>query len=493
MAIVPARVWTDAHVVNQLNGGRWLGEAVTFSFPAFASDANIVENGEAWGFRPLNVEQQSAAQLAMLTWADLMPQALTEVSSGHAYITLGLTSTGIEYAHAYVPDDDAVRASGSSVWFNSREVDLVNPSVGGYGFATYIHEIGHALGLNHMGDYNGSAPPGGWKPSSWQDSTVYTVMSYFGPTGPDGGYGQVAWADWVIGYLQGEVSPQTPMLNDVMAIQSIYGAAMTRPEDTVYGFHSTVPGRLAEIYDFSQNASPVLCIYDSGGLDTLDLSGFGRKSVVDLIGGDDHFSSCNAMTSNIQIARNVVIENAITGAGNDILTGNAVANMLSAGDGNDFLRGGEGNDELIGGKNADELYGGQGNDVLRGGNGFDSIFGGVGEDVLFGALGTDKLSGGSGSDAFRFTSTLDGVINVDTVVDYEVGTDRIELSATIFSALAEFVGSNVGLSQYITYNVATGVLSYDQDGTGAGVAKAFAVLGTDSHPTSVGTDFWVVA
>lgn len=488
----PASVWTDAQVINQLNGGKWLGQTITFSFPTNAGDTNITQNGEATGFLALNASQQGAAQLAVLTWGDLMPQVYREVASGHADITFGLTNTGIEYAHAYTPSSDQVRASGTSVWFNSGEADLVNPSVGNYGFATYIHEMGHAIGLNHMGNYNGKAPPGGWKPSSWQDSTVYSVMSYFGPAGPDGGFGQVAWADWVIRSPKTEISPQTPMLNDVMAIQSIYGAATTRAEDTVYGFHTTISGRLAEIYDFNQNANPVLCIYDSAGNDTLDLSGFSSNSSVDLMGGDNHFSSCNAMTSNIQIARNVVIENAKTGAGYDVLIGNAVANILSAGDGNDLLRGEEGNDELIGGKNADELHGGIGDDVLRGGNGLDNLFGGVGNDILFGALGTDTLTGGAGNDEFRFTSALDGVVNIDTITDYEIGIDKIELSATVFSAFAGQVGSNVGLNQYLTYNAGTGVLSYDADGSGAGAALAFAIVGTGSHPASMGTDFWII-
>lgn len=489
----PASVWTDAQVINQLSGGKWLGGEVTFSFPNTAAETNVTDNGEAPGFLVLNTTQQSAANLAVLTWADLMPQTYREVSSGHADITFGLTSTGVEYAHAYVPKDDAIRASGTSVWFNRGESDLVNPSVGNYGFATYIHEIGHAIGLNHMGNYNGKAPPGGWKPSSWQDSTVYSVMSYFGPAGPDGGFGQVAWADWVIRSPKTEISPQTPMLNDVMAIQSIYGATTTRGEDTVYGFHTTVSGRLAEIYDFSQNANPVLCIYDAAGNDTLDLSGFSSNSSVDLIGGDNHFSSCNAMTSNIQIARDVVIENAITGAGFDVLIGNAVANILSAGDGNDLLQGGAGNDQLIGGKNADELHGGIGDDVLRGGNGLDTLIGGEGDDILFGALGTDVLTGGAGIDAFRFTSALDGVINIDTITDFEAGVDKIELSATIFTAFAGQVGSNVGLSQYITYNAANGVLSYDADGAGTAAALAFAVIGSGSHPASMESDFWVIA
>lgn len=493
MAIAPKPVWTDAQVINQLSGGQWLGQTITFGFPTNAAGANITSNGEGPGFQALNSNQQSKAQLAMLTWADLIPQVISEVGTGHVDITLGLTNTGIDFAHAYVPSNNQIRANGTSVWFNSTKADLTNPLVGNYGFATYIHEIGHAIGLNHMGSYNGNPPPGGWKPSSWQDSSVYSLMSYFGPSNPEGGFGQVAWADWVIRNPQTEISPQTPMLNDVMAIQSIYGIATTRPEDTVYGFNSTISGRLSEIYNFSENAHPVLCIYDSAGNDTLNLSGFASDSLVDLLGGDNHFSSCNNMTSNIQIARNVVIENATTGAGNDTLIGNVVANFLSGGDGFDLLQGAEGNDELLGGKKGDELHGGLGDDFLRGGEGLDNLFGGVGNDLLLGALGTDTLTGGEGNDQFRFTSALDGLINIDTITDYELGVDKIELSAGIFTAYAGQVGQSVGLSQNLSYDAVTGHFSYDADGSASGAALTFAIIGIGTHPSLANEHFLIVA
>ena len=50
-----------------------------------------------------------------------------------------------------------------------------------YAFQTYIHEIGHALGLGHPGNYNGEAR----YPNDAEfqnDSWAMSIMSYFGQT-----------------------------------------------------------------------------------------------------------------------------------------------------------------------------------------------------------------------------------------------------------------------------------------------------------------------
>ena len=265
--IMAKPVWTDAQVYDQLRTGQyWLNAPISFSFPSIGTNV-YGDQKEATGFVQLNAAQQSAAQLAIMTWGDLMKPAFQSVSDGRANITFGMTNTGIEYAHAYYPVK-------GGVWFNKTEADLVNPVVGKYGFNTYVHEIGHAIGLDHMGDYNGAGPS---QPSCWQDSSVYSVMSYYGPSNSSGGEGEVAWANWTVGGVK--YSPQTPMLNDVMVIQNIYGAATTRPEDTIYGFGSNIQGRLSEIYDFAKNPYPILCVYDSGGNDTINLSGWSTASI----------------------------------------------------------------------------------------------------------------------------------------------------------------------------------------------------------------------
>jgi len=344
--------WSSQQILDQLlSGASWTGSVITYAFPTVAS--GMYGSTERSGFKALTASQQSMAELSLQTWDDVMGADLQKTTATSSNIELGFSSTGVEYAHSYMP-------SAGSVWFSSAYADLTATKLGQHGFLTYVHEEGHALGLDHMGNYNGA---GNWTPSSYQDSTVFSIMSYFGPnwgSGATNGEGLVAWADWV--GADGKLyAPQTPMINDIMAIQSQYGVeTSTRTGNTIYGFHCNVTGTAAQLYDFSANKNPIMALFDSAGTDTLDLSGWSTNSIVSLMPGS--FSSCNSMTNNISIAYTCDIENAVGGAGADQITGNNLSNQLDGGAGADALSGGNGDDILIGGAGNDKLDGGAGND-----------------------------------------------------------------------------------------------------------------------------------
>ena len=354
--------WTKSQILDQLiTGQKWSGDTITYAFPAVA--AGMYGTTERTGFTGLNASQQSVATLALQTWDDLIAPDFQKVTLATSNIEIGFTTTGIGYAHAYLP-------SVGSVWFNGAQASLTAPQVGQHGFLTYMHELGHAMGLDHMGEYNGS---GAWTPSSYQDSTVYSIMSYFGPSwgsSASAGAGLVAWADWV--GADGKLyAPQTPMINDIMAMQTIYGVeTSTRTGDTIYGFNCNITGTAAQLYNFAANKNPIMALFDSGGNDTLDLSGWSTSSTISLVAGS--FSSCNSMTNNISIAYTCDIENAVGGAGADSILGNALSNRLDGGAGNDTLNGGAGDDILIAGAGNDTLIGGDGNDQVNFSGAFSS-------------------------------------------------------------------------------------------------------------------------
>ncbi|RYZ10617.1 MAG: hypothetical protein EOO24_08595, partial [Comamonadaceae bacterium] len=319
--------FSDSQVLAQLDSGwHWGNGSISYRFAS--NIANLGGTTEVLQFVAPNASQQSVLAIALRGWSDLIRPAFVQTDSANSNIDIAYSgSLGGAYALTYFP-------SRGTVWMDSTSASLTAPVIGRYGFMAIVHEIGHALGLNHMGSYDGA---GAWAPSSYQDSVVYTLMSYFGPnafqSSPD-----VADADWI--GLDGQAyQPQTPMLNDVMAIQSIYGASTTtRAGDTVYGFHAAPD----PVYDFNSNAHPILTLYDAGGTDTLDLSGWASDAEIDLRPGS--FSSANGMTRNIAIARNTQIENLAGGGGHDRLTGNSAANWIDGGDGNDLILSLDGND-----------------------------------------------------------------------------------------------------------------------------------------------------
>ena len=299
---------------------------------------------------------------------------------------------------------------GSEVNVSSGWIAAYGASPGSYGFQTYLHEIGHALGLGHAGNYNGSARydrDALYANDSWQTS----VMSYF-----DQGENPAVAADraYVV----------TPMAADILAARRLYGAAAVRPGDTVYGEGSTAGG----VLDLVAGASAPLAftILDTGGRDRLALSSQVAAQRVDLRSEavSDVFGHRGTMT----IARGTIIEDATTGAGDDLVTGNDAGNRLEGGAGSDrieglagddALLGGAGEDRLDGGAGADRLEGGEGADLLVGGSGADALDGGSGDDRLYGGEDADRLLGGDGADRLEGGAgddALDGGAGADALL-----------------------------------------------------------------------------
>ncbi|MES0825283.1 fasciclin domain-containing protein [Ruegeria sp. SCP11] len=104
-----------------------------------------------------------------------------------------------------------------------------------------------------------------------------------------------------------------------------------------------------------------------------------------------------------------------TGRGDDFVHG---------GGGNDVIGTGRGNDVALGGDGDDTIFGGRGKDILRGDAGQDNIFGGRGKDIIDGGADDDFLFGGRGRDTF----VIEDGDGHDTIADFRVGRDKIDLS-----------------------------------------------------------------
>ena len=171
--------------------------------------------------------------------------------------------------------------------------------------------------------------------------------------------------------------PQTYMANDILALQTLYGANFTtHSENTVYSWSPTTGqefingvAQLAPGNGAGGSANRIFeTIWDGNGIDTYDLSNYttavsinlnpGASSITSATQlaylGNGHYAAGNIYNAYLfnNDARSY-IENAIGGSGNDTLIGNAIANNLNGGDGNDTLIGGAGNDTIVGGSGTD--------------------------------------------------------------------------------------------------------------------------------------------
>ena len=133
------------------------------------------------------------------------------------------------------------------------------------------------------------------------------------------------------------------------------------------------------------------------------------------------------------------------------------------------------------------------------GNGFAQyVYGNAGSNIIDGKGGADILIGLAGADSFAFTSALGGS-NVDRIVDFKAGEDRIQLDDAVFTGLALgaldpnafVIGAHAADSDdRIVYDSATGQLFFDADGNGAGAAVQFATVSAGLALTA--SDFAVI-
>lgn len=460
----------NLYIDSILGNLKWVPSDLTYSFPTAAGAYGaLYGDGEtAKGFGSFNDTQQAITRSALKLFSSVSNLTFQEVTGASA------SSADLRFAQsdvpgtawAYFPTTDA---TGGDVWVNNSSRNYASPAKGNYAYLTIVHEIGHALGLEH-------AHEGKIMPVS-HDSMEYTVMSYRSYSGAStsAGYVNETW-----GYAQ------SLMMYDIAALQHIYGANyQTNGGSTTYSWSPTTGEMFVNgVGQGAPGGNQIfLTVWDGGGTDTYNFTNYTTPLTINLQPGGWtitaqeqraklHWDGSKLAAGNIANAllhqgdTRALIENAYGGSANDTIKGNVGGNTLRGNAGSDKLYGLSGNDVLVGGSGKDVLSGGTGTDTasystakagvvadlmakannrgdaagdsyssierltgssysdtlrgnglsntINGGSGSDKLYGRSGNDVLIGGAGNDKLygeggtdwlTGGSGADIFVFASS----------------------------------------------------------------------------------------
>ena len=449
--------------------GRWNAQAdigtqtiVTYSFTDLA-DLQSLEDYDPYGatsYWSYSETQRTLFREVIAKYEEVAGVKFVEVQGSSMINVFGAEVSGVGgWANIPFSTTYGDNPTGNGNFVNAYQ----NMGEGDYGYQVNLHELGHAMGLQHPHEGDLTLDP-------TLDTQANTVMTYNieNPYVTELGIFDIQAMQHIYGTADQIDNWRVSVdANDLITIKSSNQAEVVLATDQdnlifTYAGDDEVIGREGNDKVFSGGGSDTVTgakgddsLYGGAGEDTL----YGGDDDDSLFGGadDDYLDGGNGTDRLFGSGGNDTIlggnddDFVVGGDGADLLYGDIDANPYSGNaTSHDRVSGNNGNDTIYGGEGNDYLIGGNDDDLVEGGYGNDTLIGNSGNDTLRGGDGSDRMFGGGGSDTFVFDGA--DANEKDYIFGFEFNSDLIDISAIGFTSINQLTITQRGAHTDISYS-----------------------------------------
>ena len=288
------------------------GTPITLTY-SFLTAAPVAGSEGGSGFSSFNAQQQQTVRDLFYVLQQQTGLAFAEVAGDGGQIRFGVNQQANTRGYSFLPDTYKGDARAGDVWLDVETINLISP--GQEGYYVLLHELAHALGLQHpLKESDRSGATVLLDELATPTNTLMLDLSFAETTG--------LWPTWFGSF-------------DLQALRALYGTRAYASGNDTYSV---------------KDATNSMTIVDDGGMDTLDASNVSVSVSIDLRAGKS--SSIGMDTdgtskfNNLAIAAGSLIENVMGSPFDDVIIGNAQNNQVTFMGGNDIVDG-QGGVDLI--------------------------------------------------------------------------------------------------------------------------------------------------